>query len=124
MGYEERGPLGGRRLYFGVVSTLALVLGLCVGNFVQPGNGFNVSPATLEHEAVADYARQRRHSAFGFCPAHHPQHGGDAFAKGDILAGAAESILFGLRFSAIVRAATAMELFEGADPAVFGVVKL
>src|SRR5467141_4274407 len=34
-------------IYFEVVTTLALIIGLCIGNFVQPGAGFNVNPATL-----------------------------------------------------------------------------
>lgn len=53
------GRLGGRTLiYFEVVSTLALVIGLIVGRLVQPGRGFNVDPATLDPSIGAGYARQ------------------------------------------------------------------
>lgn len=45
-------------LYFEVVSTFALVIGLLVVNTLKPGAGFNVDPATLDAEAVARYANQ------------------------------------------------------------------
>ncbi|MGO1054080.1 C4-dicarboxylate transporter DctA [Crossiella sp. CA198] len=39
-------------IYFEVVSTLALLLGLVLGNLVRPGDGLNVDPATLDSSAV------------------------------------------------------------------------
>jgi len=42
--------------YFLFFSTLALVIGLVVGNLVQPGVGLNIDPATLDAKAVANYA--------------------------------------------------------------------
>lgn len=45
-------------LYFEVVSTIALIIGLVVVNTLKPGAGFNVDPATLDAEAVARYASQ------------------------------------------------------------------
>jgi aerobic C4-dicarboxylate transport protein len=42
-------------IYFEVVSTLALAIGLLVGEVVQPGAGFNIDPATLDPKAVAGY---------------------------------------------------------------------
>ena len=47
---------GKAMLYFVTFSTLALVVGLVVGNFIQPGAGLNIDPATLDGSAVADYA--------------------------------------------------------------------
>ncbi|MDP3174218.1 MAG: dicarboxylate/amino acid:cation symporter [Phenylobacterium sp.] len=56
------GRLGGRTLiYFEVVSTLALVLGLIVGRVVQPGRGFNVDPATLDPSVAAGYVEKAAH---------------------------------------------------------------
>src|SRR5580700_11697100 len=43
-------------LYFEVVTTLALLIGLLVVKIVQPGAGMNVNPATLDAKAVAQYA--------------------------------------------------------------------
>ncbi len=42
--------------YFLVVSTLALIVGLIIGNVVRPGAGLNIDPATLDPTAVSDYA--------------------------------------------------------------------
>ncbi len=42
--------------YFLTFSTLALVIGLAVGNIVRPGEGLNIDPATLDTGAIADYA--------------------------------------------------------------------
>src|SRR5215469_16085366 len=55
------GRVGGKALiYFEVVSTLALFIGLAVGNIVHPGSGFNVNVATLDAKAVSDYAGQAK----------------------------------------------------------------
>jgi aerobic C4-dicarboxylate transport protein len=53
------GRVGGKALiYFEVVSTIALIIGLIVITLVKPGAGFNVDPATLDANAVADYAKR------------------------------------------------------------------
>jgi aerobic C4-dicarboxylate transport protein len=56
------GRLGAKTLlYFEVVSTFALVLGLVVGNLVKPGAGFNVDPATLDPSIAAGYVEKAKH---------------------------------------------------------------
>jgi aerobic C4-dicarboxylate transport protein len=56
---KKVGRVGAKALiYFEVVSTLALIIGLLVINLVRPGAGFNVDPATLDANAVADYAKR------------------------------------------------------------------
>ena len=46
---KKFGRIGGKAIvYFEVVSTLALVIGLVVGLFVRPGAGFNIDPASLD----------------------------------------------------------------------------
>ena len=56
------GRVGGKTLlYFEVVSTLALVVGLAVALIVKPGAGFNVDPATLDPTVGAEYARKAAH---------------------------------------------------------------
>jgi len=53
------GRVGGKALiYFEVVSTFALIIGLIVVNTLKPGAGFNADPATLNASAVADYAKR------------------------------------------------------------------
>src|SRR5438270_8991946 len=58
---KKVGRVGGKALlYFEVVSTIALLLGLVVGNLVRPGSGFHVNPTTLDAAAVSDYAGQAK----------------------------------------------------------------
>jgi len=58
---KKVGRVGGMALlYFEVVSTIALLIGLVVGNVVHPGSGFNVNVATLDAKSVADYAGQAK----------------------------------------------------------------
>jgi len=55
------GRLGVKTLvYFEVVSTFALAVGLIVGNLVRPGAGFNVDPATLDPSIAAGYAAKAK----------------------------------------------------------------
>ena len=56
---KKVGRVGAKALiYFEIVSTFALVIGLTVVNTVRPGAGFNADPATLDAAAVADYAKR------------------------------------------------------------------
>src|SRR5205085_10069037 len=56
---KKVGRVGGKALiYFEVVSTFALIIGLVVVNVIKPGAGFNVDPRTLDANAVADYAKR------------------------------------------------------------------
>ena len=58
---KKVGRVGGMALlYFEVVSTIALLIGLVVGNVVKPGGGFNVNVSTLDAKSVADYAGQAK----------------------------------------------------------------
>jgi aerobic C4-dicarboxylate transport protein len=50
-------------LYFIVVSSFALAIGLVVANVVQPGAGLGIHPATLDGAAVAPYVAQAQHSS-------------------------------------------------------------
>jgi aerobic C4-dicarboxylate transport protein len=124
---KKVGRVGGKALiYFEVVSTLALIIGLCVGNFVKPGDGFNVNPATLDAKAVADYAGQAKAQSVSDFVLHIiPSSVVDAFAKGDILQVLLISILFGFAVSAIgPRSKPLMDVFDALTHAVFGVVNI
>src|SRR6266852_6762753 len=84
---KKIGRVGGKALlYFEIVSTLALLLGLIVGNLVHPGSGLNVDVATLDAKAVSAYAGQAQaQNATEFFLPIIPTTAVDAFAKGDIL---------------------------------------
>ncbi|MEZ5521607.1 MAG: dicarboxylate/amino acid:cation symporter [Dokdonella sp.] len=84
-------------LYFEVVSTFALVIGLLVVNTLKPGAGFNVDPATLDAEAVARYANQAaERSGTQFLLDIIPKTFLDAFSgNGDLLQVLLVGLLFG-----------------------------
>src|SRR6202140_1857775 len=103
-GMEDKkkvGRVGGKALlYFEIVSTLALLIGLVVGNVVRPGAGFNINPATLDAKAVADYAGQAKAQSISEFLLHViPTTVVDAFAKGDILQVLFVAVLFGFALS-------------------------
>src|SRR4051812_27864784 len=51
---KRLGRIGGKTLlYFELVSTVALIIGLVVVNFLRPGAGFNIDPRTLDTKAIA-----------------------------------------------------------------------
>ncbi|MGC2671300.1 MAG: dicarboxylate/amino acid:cation symporter [Candidatus Acidiferrum sp.] len=124
---KKVGRVGGKALlYFEAVSTLALLIGLLVGNTVRPGAGFNVNPATLDAKSVADYAGQAKaQSVTEFVMHIIPNTLVDAFAKGDILQVLLISILFGFALSvAGPGSRPLLNLLNGITGAVFGVVKI
>jgi len=124
---KKVGRVGGKALiYFEVVSTLALVIGLFVGNFARPGGGFNVNPATIDAKAVADFAGQAKSQNVPDFILHIiPSSAVDAFAKGDILQVMLVSILFGFALSAVGSPCKPLvDLFDALTHAVFGVVKI
>jgi len=73
-------------LYFEVVSTAALAIGLIVGEVIHPGSGFNIDPASLDPKAVASYAtRAKEESVVAHLMAIIPSTYLDALVKGDLL---------------------------------------
>jgi aerobic C4-dicarboxylate transport protein len=121
------GRVGGKALlYFEIVSTLALLVGLVVGNVVRPGNGFNVKASTLDAHAVADYAGQAKAQTVSDFLMHIiPTTIVDAFAKGDILEVVFVSILFGFAMSAAGQHAKPLiTLLESLTKVVFRMVNI
>jgi aerobic C4-dicarboxylate transport protein len=124
---KKVGRVGGKALlYFEVVSTIALLIGLLVGNVVHPGSGFNVDVATLDAKAVADYAGQAKaQSVTEFLMHIVPTTVVDAFAKGDILEVVFVALLFGFALSATGgRAKPLVELVDSLTHVVFEVTRI
>ena len=95
---KKVGRVGGKALlYFEVVSTMALGIGLVVMHVIQPGQGFNVDPATLDAKAVANYAKAAsEQSTVDFILHIIPKTFADAFTgSGDLLQVLLLAILFG-----------------------------
>ena len=111
-------------LYFELVSTFALFIGMAVGNWVRPGDGFNVTPATLDAKAVTDYVGKAKNmTPTDFFLNIIPNTVADAFGKGDVLQVLLISLLFGFALSAMgSRARPVTELIDMGSQAVFGVI--
>ena len=94
---KKVGKTGGLALlYFEVVSTLALIVGLVIVNFVQPGVGMNVDASTLDTKSIAAYtAPGKMQGTVDFLLNVIPTSVVDAFAKGEILQVLLFSVLFG-----------------------------
>lgn len=124
---KSMGRIGGKALlYFEVVSTLALAVGLVVANIVKPGAGFNVDPSTLDAKAVMGYAGQaKQQSIVDFLMNIIPTTVVDAFAKGDVLQVVLAAILFGIALSVIgERGRVVVDGIDGIAEAVFAVVNI
>ena len=124
---KKVGRVGGKALlYFEAVSSLALLIGLVVGNLVQPGAGFNINPATLDSKAVAGYAGQAKaQSVTEFIVHIIPNTIVDAFSRGDILQVLFVSLLFGFAISAAgPRCRPVVDFLAAFTRAVFGVVSI
>ena len=124
---KKVGRVGGKALlYFEVVSTMALALGLVVGNVVHPGTGFNVHPENLDAKSISSYAGQaKEQSVPDFLMHIIPNTIVDAFAKGDILQVLLVAILFGFALSVMgARGVPLVGLLNAGTHAVFGAVNI
>lgn len=83
-------------LYFEIVSTVALVLGLVVVNWIKPGEGMHIDVASLDEQSIAKYTTPgQMQSTVDFLLNIIPSSVFDAFARGDMLQVLFFSILFG-----------------------------
>jgi aerobic C4-dicarboxylate transport protein len=98
---KKVGRVGVKTLvYFEVVSTLALLIGLIVGEVLQPGKGFNIDVASLDPKAVAGYVtKAKQEGIVGHLLAIIPDTFISAFAKGDLLQVLLIAILTGFAIS-------------------------
>ena len=110
-------------VYFEVVSTLALVIGLVVGNIIRPGAGFSGTP---DPAAVATYAKQAsEQKPVDFILHIIPDSVVGAFAQGDILQVLLFAVLFGFSLLALGdRALTLRKVIDETTHGVFGVIAI
>jgi aerobic C4-dicarboxylate transport protein len=99
---KKVGRVGGKALlYFEVVSTIALAIGLVVVNVLQPGVGMNADVSALDTKALTSYtSAAKSQSTVDFLLNVIPTTVVDAFAKGDILQVLLFSVLMGFAFAA------------------------
>ena len=122
----EVGRIGLKAIvYFEVMTTIAMLIGLAVGHIVAPGGGMNVDPATLDAGAVAKYANAPHQGVAGFLLAIIPDTIVGAFAKGDILPLLFFAVLFGIGVSHIgERGRQLLHVLDEANAALFAVIGL
>lgn len=124
---KKVGRVGGKALlYFEIVSTLALFVGLLVGNVVHTGAGFNVNAATLDNKAVSAYAgAAKQQTVTDFLMHIIPTTVVDAFARGDILQVVFVAVLFGFAISAMgSRCKPLVDVLDALTHTVFGVINI
>jgi aerobic C4-dicarboxylate transport protein len=111
-------------VYFEIVSTLALAIGLVVVNVVKPGAGMNVDAATLDAGAVAQYVTAGRGQSISeFLIGIIPTSAADAFARSDILQVLLFSVVFGLALNGSGAAgAPVFQFVERLSRVLFGIV--
>ncbi|MEI6559822.1 MAG: dicarboxylate/amino acid:cation symporter [Rhodospirillaceae bacterium] len=115
-------------IYFELVSTVALGIGLVVVNLVKPGLGINatVGSAAAKAAEVAKYATEAKaHSTVDFLMGVIPDNILGAFVKGDLLQILFFSILFGVALAAMGDKGKPVEiLLEKVGSALFGVINI
>ncbi len=112
-------------VYFEVLTTIALAIGLVVGKLIAPGAGMNVNPATLDTKAIASYTAPSAHlSTMDFVMNIIPKDVADAFARGEILQVLFFSILFGVALAGLKGEATEAVLgfIDGLSHILFKIV--
>ncbi len=112
---KKVGKTGGLALlYFEVVSSVALVVGLVLVNLLKPGSGMNIDPATLDTKAIAAYTDPTKmEGTVGFLMHIIPTTLIDAFAKGEILQVLLIAVMFGF----------ALHRFGGRGTLVFDMIE-
>jgi len=122
---KKVGKTGGLAvLYFEVVSSIALVIGLIVVNVWAPGAGMNVDPAALDTKGIAKFAEPgKMQTTVEFLMNIIPTSVVDAFAKGDMLQVLFFSVLFGYAMHSFgERGKPVFDLIEKLSHVLFGIV--
>ena len=122
---KKVGKVGGKALlYFEVVTTFALAIGLIVVNLIGPGRGMHVVQGQVDAKAVAKYAAAaHEHDTVSFILNLIPENVVSAFEKGDLLQILLFSILFGVALAAMGDRGKMVEGFlEKVGHVMFGVI--
>jgi len=123
---KELGKVGALCLvYFEVVSTFALVLGLLAVHVLHPGAGMNINPATLDAKSLATYTAVKSPGWQDFLLNIIPNSVFDSFARNDVLQIIFFSVLLGVVLSMLSsKAKPVVDLLESLSEAMFSIVRL
>jgi aerobic C4-dicarboxylate transport protein len=127
---KEVGRVGAKALlYFEVFSTLALLVGLVVGNILKPGAGMNIDPASLDTKSISAYASsaeaQNAGGAVEFFMNIIPNTIVGAFSTGNVLQIILFAVLFGIAMSRLGE--RVRPFIDGVDMflhGMFGIVRM
>jgi len=113
-------------LYFEAVSTLALGIGLLVGELLQPGRGFNIDPSTLDPKAVASYVtRAKEEGIVAHLMAIIPDSFFNALAHGELLQVLLVAILSGFVVARLGETGRKINaVIEAAAKLFFGIIRM
>ncbi len=122
---KKVGKVGGKALlYFEVVTTFALGIGLLVVNLVRPGGGMNIVPGQLKADSVQKYASTaKEHGFIDFIVGIVPDNVLGAFVQGDMLQILFFAVVFGVALAAMGQKGKVVEdIFDKVSHALFGVI--
>src|SRR6476661_10188900 len=113
-------------IYFEVVSTVALAVGLIVGEVLQPGRGFNIDPATIDPNSVATYVTKAKEQGIvAHLLAIIPDSYFGALARGDLLQVLLVSVLSGVVIARLGEVGRKINTaIEAASKVFFGIIKM
>lgn len=124
---KEAGRVGAKALlYFEVLSTVSLLIGMVAADVLRPGAGMNIDPAALDPRAIADYAAAGQHLDFAdFMLNIIPTSVGDAFARGNMLQIILFAVLFGAALSRFREVARPLvDMLDLVLLGMFGIVRM
>jgi len=113
-------------LYFEVVTTLALLIGLVVINILKPGVGMNIDPATLDTKSVENYITESENQSLGDFLMHIiPENIVNALSTSNILQVLFFSVLLGIALSKIGdKAGPLLKGIQSLETALFAIIKI
>ena len=112
-------------LYFEILTTVALGLGLLIANVIKPGAGMNIDIAKLDIKSISVYTNAPHLSTVDFIINVIPKDVADAFAKGDILQILLFSILFGVALTYLKDEGTpVLKVLDSLSKTFFRIVSL
>ena len=113
-------------IYFEVLTTLALIIGLLIVNLVKPGAGMHVNPATLDTSSVQNYIKQGQSTGFVDFLLHIiPDNIINALAEGNILQMLFFAVLFGIGLSRIgAKAKPVLSALQSISEALFAMMRM
>lgn len=124
---KKVGRVGGKALiYFEIVTTFALVIGLIVANLVEPGEGVNLQATQAESDQVSEYAQEGEKMKLSDFIIHIiPSNAVEAFAKGDILQVVFFAVLFGFALVSLGETGKpVIDLFDRISNVFFKIVNI